>query len=65
MMVQELCPMLHNFTKNNSVGLAIFVQIAPYCNHKYNKVCSILWHNFFGGKLPNFMELMLESWIFL
>jgi hypothetical protein len=32
---------LHNFIKNNSIGLVMFVQIAPYFDHKYNKVCYI------------------------
>jgi hypothetical protein len=32
---------LHNFIKNNSIGLAMFAQVATYFDHKYNKIFSI------------------------
>jgi hypothetical protein len=35
------CVPLRSFIKKDSIGLAIFVQIASYFNHKENKVHSI------------------------
>ncbi len=57
--------MLHNFIKNNSIGLAIFVQIAPFLTT--NIIRYVLYYGIiiFCDKSPNFMELMLESWFFL
>jgi hypothetical protein len=35
---------LCSFIEKESIGIAIFVQINSYFNHKCNKVCSTWWH---------------------
>jgi hypothetical protein len=40
---RNFVPLL-SFIEKESIGIAIFVQIDSYFNHKSNKVCSTRWH---------------------